>query len=174
MQGKYFMGFIDKERYGSIREYVTENKRDKVWGDNIEIQAMAELYSLPVEIYEYNTIPARVFNRGSQNQSTHPGLVLRLSYHSGNHYNAVVPAASQSLAIYGLAPGMIENQKMTHFMANMNPDDIPDDFELNMKTNERTRESIIFEEDLAKAIQASRGGFEVTMSFVEPAPDQSH
>ena len=63
LQGKYFMGFIDKERYGTIREYVTENKRDKVWGDNIEIQAMAELYALPVEIYEYGTTPARVFNQ---------------------------------------------------------------------------------------------------------------
>ena len=64
MQGKYFMGFIDKDKYSTIQEYITENKRDKVWGDNIEIQAMAELYALPVEIYEYSMIPSRVFNRG--------------------------------------------------------------------------------------------------------------
>ena len=88
MQGKYFMGFIDKDKYSTIQEYITENKRDKVWGDNIEIQAMAELYALPVEIYEYSMIPSRVFNRGQENN----GLVLRLSYHSKNHYNAITPS----------------------------------------------------------------------------------
>ena len=44
MKGKYFIGFIDKDRYPTIRDYVKENKRDKVWGDNLEIQAIAELY----------------------------------------------------------------------------------------------------------------------------------
>ena len=42
--------------------YVAEMRKDKVWGDNIEIQAVAELYALPMEIYEYDIQPARVFN----------------------------------------------------------------------------------------------------------------
>lgn len=57
-------------------------------------------------------------------------------------------------------------------MASMNPVDIPDDFELNEKTTERTRASIIFEEELARAIEASRGGFERSMSVVEPEQSQ--
>ena len=52
-------------------------------------------------------------------------------------------------------------------MANMDFNDIPEDFEQNMKITERSRESIMFEEDLAKAIMASRGGFERSMSVVE-------
>ena len=52
-------------------------------------------------------------------------------------------------------------------MANMDFNDIPADFEQNMKITERSRESIMFEEDLAKAIMASRGGFERSMSVVE-------
>ena len=52
-------------------------------------------------------------------------------------------------------------------MANMDPVAIPADFELNMKTEERSRESIKFEEDLMKALQASRGGFERSMSTDE-------
>ena len=52
-------------------------------------------------------------------------------------------------------------------MANMDLEDIPADFEQNHKTSERSRESIMFEEDLTKAIQASRGGFERSMSTVE-------
>ena len=53
LQGKYFMAFVDSDRYNNIRDYVVDNRRDKVWGDNLEIQAMAELYDMPVEIYEY-------------------------------------------------------------------------------------------------------------------------
>ena len=52
-------------------------------------------------------------------------------------------------------------------MANMDFNDVPEDFEQNLKITERSRESIMFEEDLAKAIMASRGGFERSMSVVE-------
>ena len=57
LQGKYFIAFIDSDRYQNIRDYVADNRRDKVWGDNVEIQAMAELYDIPVEIYEYQIQP---------------------------------------------------------------------------------------------------------------------
>jgi len=53
LQGKYFMAFVDTDRHNSIRDYIVEQRRDKVWGDNLEIQAMAELYDMPVEIFEY-------------------------------------------------------------------------------------------------------------------------
>ena len=49
-------------------------------------------------------------------------------------------------------------------MTNMDYNDIPTDFEQNMKTSERSRESICFEEDMLAAISASRGGFEHRMS----------
>ena len=58
-------------------------------------------------------------------------------------------------------------------MANMDYHDIPADFEQNMKITERSRESILFEEDLAKAIMASRGGFERSMSVVENQNQQN-
>jgi len=53
LNGKYFAAFIDSDRYRSVSDYVKEHRKDKVWGDNLEIQAVAELYDLPVEIYEY-------------------------------------------------------------------------------------------------------------------------
>ena len=62
LQSKYFGAFIDGDRYSTVKEYVIDNRKDKVWGDNVEIQAMAELYDLPIEIYEYGLDPARVFN----------------------------------------------------------------------------------------------------------------
>ena len=37
LQGKYFMEYVDTDKYSSIKQYVVENRKDKVWGDNIEI-----------------------------------------------------------------------------------------------------------------------------------------
>jgi len=41
-------------------------RKDKIWGDNIEIQAMSELYGSPVELYEYDIQPSRTFGGGGQ------------------------------------------------------------------------------------------------------------
>ena len=57
-------------------------------------------------------------------------------------------------------------------MTTMDPSDIPSDFEQhNFDERQRSRESILFEEDMQAAIAASRAGFERTMSVVEPAPE---
>ena len=50
---------------------------------------MAELYQLPVAIYEYGMQPETMFNMElfiAEEQDR----ILRLSYHRKNHYNAVV------------------------------------------------------------------------------------
>lgn len=38
--------------YPSIEKYIQEKRRLGVWGDNIEIQALSDLYRIPVYIYE--------------------------------------------------------------------------------------------------------------------------
>ena len=65
LQSKYFSAFIDKDRYTGVKDYVTANRKDKSWGDNLEIQAMAELYDIPVEIYEYSVNPVKTFNNNA-------------------------------------------------------------------------------------------------------------
>ena len=93
---------------------------------------------------------------------------MMISRHKNGHYNALIPVSWSPVAnpILRQTPGIIENSRISLVMMNMDPRDIPSDFKL---TNvDRSRESIIFERDLAKAIAASRGGFEHTMSVVEP------
>lgn len=84
----------------------------QVYGNNIEIQAMSEMYNRPIHIYSYSTgtcqlrhsvlfvystelnnmtssvgtEPINTFH-GSYNTDTPP---IRLSYHHGNHYNSLV------------------------------------------------------------------------------------
>ncbi|XXG62712.1 hypothetical protein AAC387_Pa05g1026 [Persea americana] len=64
--------------------YCKRKRRDKVYGNNIEIQALSEIYSRPIHIHSYSTEPINIFH-GSYN--TPP---IRLSYHHGNHYNSLV------------------------------------------------------------------------------------
>ncbi|XP_076918530.1 OVARIAN TUMOR DOMAIN-containing deubiquitinating enzyme 6-like [Bidens hawaiensis] len=66
--------------------YCKRKRRDKVYGNNVEIQALSEMYNRPIHIYSYSTEPINIFH-GSYNTDTPP---IRLSYHHGNHYNSLV------------------------------------------------------------------------------------
>ncbi|XP_008784051.2 OVARIAN TUMOR DOMAIN-containing deubiquitinating enzyme 6-like isoform X2 [Phoenix dactylifera] len=85
--------YMEKER-GHFSQFITEGftsyckrkRRDKVYGNNVEIQAFAEMYNRPIHIYSYSTEPINIF-QGSYNTDVPP---IRLSYHHGNHYNSLV------------------------------------------------------------------------------------
>uniref|UniRef100_A0ACD5UYK2 Uncharacterized protein n=1 Tax=Avena sativa TaxID=4498 RepID=A0ACD5UYK2_AVESA len=66
--------------------YCKRKRRDKVYGNNIELQAFAEMYNRPIHIYSYSTEPINIF-QGNYDTDVPP---VRLSYHHGNHYNSVV------------------------------------------------------------------------------------
>ncbi|KAF9684658.1 hypothetical protein SADUNF_Sadunf04G0141500 [Salix dunnii] len=83
--------YMEKER-DHFSQFITEGftsyckrkRRDKVYGNNVEIQALSEMYNRPILIYSYSTEP---INIGSYNTDTPP---IQLSYHHGNHYNSLV------------------------------------------------------------------------------------
>ncbi|CAH2060947.1 unnamed protein product, partial [Thlaspi arvense] len=78
----HFSQFITE----GFTSYVKRKRRDKVYGNNVEIQALAEMYNRPIHIYSYSTEPINIF-QGSYNTDTPP---IRLSFHHGNHYNSLV------------------------------------------------------------------------------------
>ncbi|KAJ1395533.1 Ubiquitin-associated domain [Sesbania bispinosa] len=78
----HFSQFITE----GFTSYCKRKRRDKVYGNNAEIQAMSEMYNRPIHIYSYSTEPINTFH-GSYNTDTPP---IRLSYHHGNHYNSLV------------------------------------------------------------------------------------
>ncbi|KAG0496411.1 hypothetical protein HPP92_000943 [Vanilla planifolia] len=85
--------YMEKER-DHFSQFITEGftsyckrkRRDKVYGNNLEIQAFCEMYNRPIHIYCYSTDPINIFH-GSYGTDTPP---IRLSYHRGNHYNSLV------------------------------------------------------------------------------------
>ncbi|XP_059627703.1 OVARIAN TUMOR DOMAIN-containing deubiquitinating enzyme 6-like [Cornus florida] len=78
----HFSQFITE----GFTSYCKRKRRDKVYGNNVEIQAMSEMYNRPIHIYSYSTEPINIFHQ-SYNTETPP---IRLSYYHGNHYNSLV------------------------------------------------------------------------------------
>lgn len=58
----YFKDFIDLNVDGSIQNYCDRKRQDKVWGDDLEIEALSEMYGRPIEIYAYSSQPMRTFH----------------------------------------------------------------------------------------------------------------
>ncbi|CAL8162123.1 unnamed protein product [Prunus armeniaca] len=85
----YFSQFITE----GFTSYCKRKRRDKVYGNNVEIQALSEMYNRPIHIYSYSTEPINIFH-GSYDTDTPP---LRLSYHHGNHYNSLVDPRRQTI-----------------------------------------------------------------------------
>jgi OTU domain-containing protein 5 len=56
---QYYKDFIEG---GNVEEYVARKKINGVWGDDVEIQALSEIYNRPIEIYAYSNQPMRTFH----------------------------------------------------------------------------------------------------------------
>ncbi|KAB1226773.1 OTU domain-containing protein 5 [Morella rubra] len=88
------LNFLERET-DRFSQFITEcfttyckkkRRRDKVYGNNVEIQALCEMYNRPIHIYSYSTEPINIFH-GNYDTDSPP---IRLSYHHGNHYNSLV------------------------------------------------------------------------------------
>jgi OTU-like cysteine protease len=101
------------ESMSAFQAYVTRKRMKGVHGNHTEIQALSELFNRPVEVYtpgnnsEQNTKlqPMNIFHE-EYKTADHP---IRLSYHDGNHYNAIIdpliPTAGLGLGLPGLKVG---------------------------------------------------------------------
>ncbi len=58
-ENQYYKDFIEG---GNVEEYVARKKINGVWGDDVEIQALSEIYNRPIEIYAYSNQPMRTFH----------------------------------------------------------------------------------------------------------------
>jgi OTU domain-containing protein 5 len=114
-QGKneeHYSQFLTDEE--PFHEYMRRKRLDGVHGNHVEIQAISELYNRPVEVYtpENGVKPINIFHT-EYKTSDHP---IRLSYHDGNHYNAVIdpycPTAGLGLGLPGLKPGLADEMQL--------------------------------------------------------------
>ncbi len=79
---QYIVGGMD-----AFTDYVSAKRQNGEWGDDLEIEAMSEMYGRPIEIYAYDDKPMRTFHEGVFSA---PGQrSIKLSYHGRSHFNSV-------------------------------------------------------------------------------------
>lgn len=113
---EHFSQFITDEPF---EQYIGRKRQDGVHGNNPEIQAISELFNRPIEVFvpENGAAPLNIFHAEYKTQDA----PIRLSYHDGNHYNAVidplVPTAGLGLGLPGLQPGLADKMQMAKAVA---------------------------------------------------------
>ncbi|XP_051509471.1 OTU domain-containing protein 5-A-like isoform X2 [Myxocyprinus asiaticus] len=78
----YFSNYVTED----FTTYINRKRKNNCHGNHIEMQAMAEMYNRPVEVYQYGTEPINTFHGIHQNNDE----PIRVSYHGNIHYNSVV------------------------------------------------------------------------------------
>lgn len=108
----HFSSFITDEPF---RDYIHRKRRDGVHGNNPEIQAISELFNRPVEVFDAEVSAEKPLNIFHAEYKT-ADKPIRVSYHDGNHYNAVIdplcPTAGLGLGLPGLDPGLADRLQM--------------------------------------------------------------
>ena len=113
---QHFGTFITDEKF---QDYIARKRLIGVHGNNPEIQALSELFNRPVEVYTPQTgsNPLNIFHAEYKTADA----PIRLSYHDGNHYNAVVdplvPTAGLGLGLPGLQPGLADKMQVAKAVA---------------------------------------------------------
>ncbi|KAG6778161.1 hypothetical protein POTOM_018013 [Populus tomentosa] len=116
-----FLGkFLDMEAlfggFSCVLDRVDVNKY-LVYGNNVEIQALSEMYNRPIHIYSYSTEP---INIGSYNTDTPP---IQLSYHHGNHYNSLVNPRRSTIGA-GLGFSCLQGDQRTIEVGKVHTDEL--------------------------------------------------
>jgi len=67
-----------------IETYVGKKIKDGVWGDDVEIEAISEIYARPIEIYATSARPIKTFHEDSSSREP-----IKLAYVGRCHYNSI-------------------------------------------------------------------------------------
>lgn len=100
----YFRNYVTED----FEAYITRKRDVHEFGNHLEMQAMAELYNRPFEVYQYSTEPINTF----QTSSPSSNAPIRVSYHQNSHYNAVidpyVATIGVGLGLPSFKPGLVD------------------------------------------------------------------
>ena len=108
---KFFENYIDED----FDEYIKYKRKDKTWGDDVELEALSEIYNRPIEIYKDSNKPIKTFHekiyeqddKDNNNYSITP---IRLSYHKKNHYNSIVPIRGDKINFQNYENSLIKTE----------------------------------------------------------------
>ena len=103
---EFFAPFVSED----FGHYLDRKRLRATPGNHLEMQAMAELYNRPFEVYEYSLAPINTF----QVRTALTSPPIRVSYHRRSHYNSFRKSFEASigvgLGLPGHRPGMAEEK----------------------------------------------------------------
>lgn len=111
----YFEQFVAEP----FEEFLARIQREGEWGDDVEIEALSEIYDCRVEIYaSYTHTLMRTFHEATAAKWPNP---IRLLYEGSAHYNSLAPRSGLVpivLALHGPSrlPGEIEDAAIRRSM----------------------------------------------------------
>ena len=119
----FFEPYIDED----FDKYIKRMREDKTWGDDIELEALSELYSRPIEIFNESAKPLKTFHENINCSDSPTKYIkfsmspIRLSYHKKNHYNSIVPIKSDKInyrryqdSLITTPPGIYESKTIAY------------------------------------------------------------
>ncbi|KAL5014916.1 hypothetical protein ScPMuIL_009186 [Solemya velum] len=104
----YFTQYVTED----FTLYLRRKSLDNCHGNHVEIQAICEIYSRPIEVYQYSIDPINIFH-GAYKTDNEP---IRISYHQNVHYNSIVnphkATIGVGLGLPGFQPGLADKNIM--------------------------------------------------------------
>ncbi|EFO21711.1 hypothetical protein LOAG_06778 [Loa loa] len=92
----HFSQFVTED----FHDYIARKRRRDAHGNHVELQAISEIFSRPIEIYEYCTEPRNISSsRLDASPSAEPNPPIRLSYHGAIHYNSVIDPTKATVGV---------------------------------------------------------------------------
>ena len=154
----FFSHFIEGGET-QMPEYIKRKRQNGKWGDNLEIQALSEIYNRPIEIYVDVDKTLRTFNNVNNKNSIFP---IKISYHGNNHYNSIVPSVNHSdFPLYKSAlltsspPGVYETNFIKNYditkKFNEKYDNFNEPIEYNIKDYDYDEEDFLYNEVIEKS-----------------------
>ena len=115
----YYSQFIEGGET-QMPAYIKRKRKSGIWGDNLEIEALSEIYKRPIEIYIEPDKPVNGlgFNKFGNK------FPIKISYHGNKHYNSMVPSVKNEefplfkQELIKTEPGIYEAQFITNFDPN--------------------------------------------------------
>lgn len=95
-----------------FNEYIKRKRVNNCHGNNIEMQALSEMYNRTIEVYKYSLDPINTFHASYQSDYE----PIRLSYHGNIHYNSVIdpyhPSVGVGLGLAGYNPKLPDKKNV--------------------------------------------------------------
>jgi len=94
--------------------YVEHKRQDGVWGDDLELQAMCEIYDRPALVFAFDGVHGMQQLRTFHEDRRRGRPPMRLSFYGGGHYDSIV---GRDFITADRRPGLIEEQRLAQTAA---------------------------------------------------------